>query len=364
MRTVQLFLLSIIGFLVATVTSQTLKDLPQSVHAKKNDNITLTCEFSNAGGSAAKFKWYHKGRLISFDTMITSVNPDHEARYTLRSSSSRQQLFIQKVIDSDGGVWSCEPTIGRDTYYTETILVVEVPPSLVNRTQQEEWTQQLGSSLQLYCNASGNPTPTVTWTGETKANGIVLPDGTVTEYFIGNALKLLNVSAMHHGKYTCHASNGLKSGAYAEYTVNVPHAPSVSVSASSVRAPRNRMFEIGCIVSSFPKVTSLSDVQWTKDGVAISNNANGYEYSIIENTEDVTSKSILALPKVDSSVVGTYTCHFTNTQGMASASITVEAGPAIIPDTGASTSGVAHISAMAYLNLVMMAAGSFIRFIW
>lgn len=128
------------------------------------------------------------------------------------------------LLDSRGLSSLCKTIVSCSRIYYFSLIgsLNLVPPSLVSRTQQEKWTLQLGSSLELYCNASGNPEPNVTWTGETRVNGIVLPDGTVTEHFVGNVLTLLNVSAMHHGKYICHASNGLKPDAYAEYTVNVP----------------------------------------------------------------------------------------------------------------------------------------------
>ncbi|PIK41963.1 putative titin [Apostichopus japonicus] len=129
---------------------------------------------------------------------------------------------------------------------------------------------------------------------------------------------------MHNGKYKCHASNGHKQSIYEEFTVRVPSAPIVTVHTSTVRAPRNHTFHIGCMASSHPQITSLGSVSWFKGSRRIQNNRDDYRYSISDSNDGLTSISILNTPRVNSTVAGTYRCEFSNNQGSASQTIRLD----------------------------------------
>jgi len=68
-----------------------------------------------------------------------------------------------------------------------------------------------GSSITLYCNATGNPTPKITWTKH--GNNTVLNAG---ESFTVN-----NITRQQAGDYTCIAKNGIGSEDNATITVTV-----------------------------------------------------------------------------------------------------------------------------------------------
>ena len=82
-----------------------------------------------------------------------------------------------------------------------------------------------GSSLTLFCNATGKPTPNVTWT-RVLENGT---DGDVV--FFGNPWFLVNISRTATGTYRCTAYNGIGSPVNHWLNVNVTckykHAPHI-----------------------------------------------------------------------------------------------------------------------------------------
>ena len=60
-----------------------------------------------------------------------------------------------------------------------------------------------GSSLTMLCNATGKPTPNITWTR-------VWENGTDSEeLFIGNPWVIVNISRTATGTYRCTAYNGI-----------------------------------------------------------------------------------------------------------------------------------------------------------
>ena len=56
-----------------------------------------------------------------------------------------------------------------------------------------------GNSLTLHCNATGNPTPNITWT----------KDGNATVLYQGETYSIVNIQRQAAGDYTCTACNGL-----------------------------------------------------------------------------------------------------------------------------------------------------------
>ncbi|XP_071842069.1 opioid-binding protein/cell adhesion molecule homolog [Apostichopus japonicus] len=323
------------------VSSQTVNQLTPITNVELRDNITLECSI-NGQSLTGRFVWFHEDELAYFGASDSIFN----RRYRVAVTPQTSRLTITNVHFEDRGRWECEVAIGEMKQSTMTQLVIKSPPQWYNVTQQKDITLQLGGSAELYCDAIGDPTPVVTWTGTTGAGGIVLPDGKVTEYYIGSMLKLGNVTGMHNGKYKCHASNGHKQSIYEEFTVRVPSAPIVTVHTSTVRAPRNHTFHIGCMASSHPQITSLGSVSWFKGSRRIQNNADDYRYSISDSNDGLTSISILNTPRVNSTVAGTYRCEFSNNQGSASQTIRLDVGAASKPDVGASLSGAPPLFAV------------------
>ena len=56
-----------------------------------------------------------------------------------------------------------------------------------------------GSNISLHCNATGNPTPNITWT----------KDGSRTVLYQGETYSIVNIQRQAAGDYTCTAWNGV-----------------------------------------------------------------------------------------------------------------------------------------------------------
>ena len=68
-----------------------------------------------------------------------------------------------------------------------------------------------GGNVTLYCNATGNPAPNITWT----------KDGSPTVLYQGKAYGIVNIQKQAAGDYTCTASNGVGVPKNATATVTV-----------------------------------------------------------------------------------------------------------------------------------------------
>ena len=66
--------------------------------------------------------------------------------------------------------------------------------------------------LELFCIATGHPTPQITWYGIADPS-VQLPNGT--------ALKVKNINRTDSGVYQCRASNGIGTGVCASANVTV-----------------------------------------------------------------------------------------------------------------------------------------------
>ena len=68
-----------------------------------------------------------------------------------------------------------------------------------------------GSNVTLHCNATGNPTPNITWT----------KDGSNTVLYQGEKYSIVNIQRQAAGDYTCTAWNGVGQQQNATATVTV-----------------------------------------------------------------------------------------------------------------------------------------------
>ena len=68
-----------------------------------------------------------------------------------------------------------------------------------------------GKNVTLHCNATGNPTPNITWT----------KDGSPTVLYRGETYSIVNIQRQAAGDYTCTAWNGVDEQRNATATVTV-----------------------------------------------------------------------------------------------------------------------------------------------
>lgn len=83
-------------------------------------------------------------------------------------------------------------------------------PSVIESSPANEVVLE-GSNLTLYCNATGNPTPNITWT----------KDGIPAVLYQGEMYGIVRIQRQAGGKYTCTAWNGVGEETNATATVTV-----------------------------------------------------------------------------------------------------------------------------------------------
>lgn len=90
------------------------------------------------------------------------------------------------------------------------------PPTIIRYDPKEpELNPRAGATVTLFCEAEGNPTPTITW----KYNGVDrLPSGVQAS---GNRLVIYNIQSLMDGRYICEANHRFGPPATHEWIITV-----------------------------------------------------------------------------------------------------------------------------------------------
>ena len=88
-------------------------------------------------------------------------------------------------------------------------------PAKLTKNAIDEQTKHEGSNVQLFCNASGNPTPNITWNK-------VLENGSSSEVLHrGPTWDFPNINRTASGTYNCTAYNGIGNPVSQTVKVNI-----------------------------------------------------------------------------------------------------------------------------------------------
>ncbi|XP_065918563.1 hemicentin-1-like isoform X2 [Dysidea avara] len=171
--------------------------------------FTLSC--NSRGSPPDTFTWMKDGVPITQSTSITTVT------HTSTNAVYRSDYVINSVSSSDGGTYRCTVTnpIGSDSE-TITVIVTVLVTVTNGATGGVLDSPQLvdgGSSFTLSCNATGSPTPTISWTMDSMmltsdGNKIMIVESTSTGVIV-SSLIIMNFVATDGGVHTCVASNSV-----------------------------------------------------------------------------------------------------------------------------------------------------------
>ncbi|XP_014387685.1 PREDICTED: LOW QUALITY PROTEIN: hemicentin-2 [Myotis brandtii] len=168
---------------------------------------------------------------------------------------------------------------------------VQVPPQLLVAEGLGQVTTLVGQPLEIPCQASGSPVPTIQW----------LQNGRPAEELVGvqvasqgTTLHIDHVEPGHAGLFSCQATNEAGT-AGAEVELSVHELPSaVIVGGENITAPFLQPVTLRCAGTGVP----TPSLRWWKDGVALA-----------------ASGGNLQIEKVDLRDEGVYTCVATNLAG-------------------------------------------------
>ena len=265
------------------------------------DDVILTC-FAE-GKPLPEITWSHKGRNIP------------NARQNQRNS----ELLIKNLALADKGVYKChaKDEVGEDVGET-TVDVVE-PVSII--TVPEFKTPQEGETLELECNARGNPAPEISWFHNGKE---VLPSNDL--YITDTGLVILSTSRKMSGIWKCLAKN-IANEIVIEHEINVEWPPSIIFP----ELPTSKSVQLGTqVVLECPVDASPEPVfEWTVNGNMVDFNSPGWLLNRETGTL-IIEKASLALQDA------TFQCYATNIHGnsVISVGLKINIPPSIIPRTG------------------------------
>ncbi|XP_060751007.1 basement membrane-specific heparan sulfate proteoglycan core protein isoform X1 [Tachysurus vachellii] len=213
-------------------------------------------------------------------------------------------LTLPPVQRSDEGEYTCRAVNTQGEHTARAFLYVYSSPAgeVVKPTvtiHQSVLRAQEGTRVEFRCTATGNPAPSIEWTG---GPGNRISGSAVIR---GGVLTFPSVQRSDEGEYTCRAVNtqGEHTARAVLYVYSSPAGevvkPTVTINQSVLRAQEGTRVEFRCTATGNP----APSIEWTGDpGNRISGSA-------------VIRGGVLTFPSVQRSNEGEYTCRAVNTQG-------------------------------------------------
>ncbi|KAM6902973.1 LOW QUALITY PROTEIN: muscle, skeletal receptor tyrosine-protein kinase [Xenentodon cancila] len=165
-------------------------------------NVTLLIESKavlpcvTLGNPKPDITWLKDDELIKVNDRVTIL--DYGA------------LKIHNIQKEDAGQYRC--VARRNSFglaFSKPVTIEVQAPARILRVPKEKRVP-FGSQISLECNATGNPTPTITWL----ENGNTISGASVEETLVGEViLSVLKVTVNKPALYTCLASNRHNAGA-------------------------------------------------------------------------------------------------------------------------------------------------------
>ncbi|KAM4652668.1 basement membrane-specific heparan sulfate proteoglycan core protein [Discoglossus pictus] len=197
--------------------------------------------------------------------------------------------------------------------------------------EPRQLTVQRGQSAEFRCIATGNPTPTVEWTGG--QNGGISSRAIIQ----GGILRFTSVDTSDEGYYTCHATNNAGQHlARADLRIHTGGSlPDVQVSPERTEVREGDTARLYCRAGGSPAAT----ITWKRQGGSLPSQALttfGFLHFRSSSLEAIyrrilelqarterTDISTLVIPSITASDGGTYLCVGTNSAGSSQARIEV-----------------------------------------
>ncbi|XP_072634432.1 hemicentin-2 isoform X2 [Canis lupus baileyi] len=258
---------------------------PRVVKAVAGRPLALECVAR--GQPPPTLSWHHEGLPVA------------ESNETWLEAGGRV-LTLEGLGEASEGLYNCVASSPAGEAVLQYSVEVQVPPQLLVAEGVGQVTALVGQPLELSCQASGSPVPTLQW----------LHNGRPAEELAGvqvasrgAMLQISRVEPGHEGLLACQATNEAGT-AGAEVELSVHELPEVAiVGGDNITVPFLQPVTLQCVGTGAP----TPSLRWWKDGVALA--ALGGK---------------LQIEKVDLRDEGIYTCAATSLAGESKRDVTLK----------------------------------------
>ncbi|OWF45992.1 Opioid-binding protein/cell adhesion molecule-like [Mizuhopecten yessoensis] len=275
---------------------------PVNITTTSGRTAKLPCEVFYRGNH--KVVWMNPQK-----TVLTRM--DHRIIDDMRISVERHllrewNLHIRSVGYEDKGEYTCsintEPVQEKHVF-----LEVQVPTKIVDEWSSRDMTVSEGDTVELICNATGVPPPTILWYKQTQYYDSAEKKAIVEP---GEILVIHNVSRFCDGTFECVAYNDVGHSVSREINVAVVFPPEVMLRVNRIGQFLGKETILECIISASPMTTSV----WLRNGKELKNRSGKFRtegYS--EGPHTVTLN--LHIINIQPEDYGIYSCYASNAYG-------------------------------------------------
>ncbi|XP_033967231.1 peroxidasin isoform X1 [Pseudochaenichthys georgianus] len=260
---------------------------PQNTEVLVGESVTLEC--SATGQPQPRVSWTKGDRTPL----------PNDARINITPSGG---LFIQNVVQDDGGQYTCFASNNVDTIHATAYIIVQAIPQFTVTPQDQSALE--GHTVDFPCEASGYPQPVIAWT----RGGSPLPLDRRHVVLSSGTLRITRVAAHDEGQYECQAVSPVG-------TVRTSVQLSIQQRVTPVftNAPRDLTTESGqdvqipCSAQGQPQPV----LTWNKDGVQVTESGKFH----------ISPEGFLEVKDVGTADAGRYECVARNPIGYQVASM-------------------------------------------
>ncbi|XP_044012516.1 lachesin-like [Aphidius gifuensis] len=235
------------------------------------------------------------------------------------------RLHIRHLKESDRGCYMCQ--INTSPMKSELgCLDILVPPDIVyGEETSKDLSVSEGENVTLNCQATGKPTPRVSWRRE-DGHHILIRNSTsfsnrknihfqTVEVYNDTKLQFYRVDRQQMGVYMCIATNDVPPSVSKRVTLEVNFAPVVEAPTQLLGGPVGKRITLECTVEAHPN--TINYWQLNETGMLL----DGPKYEIRETRIGYKIKMTLVIKKFTQYDPGNYKCIATNSLGKGESSI-------------------------------------------
>jgi len=315
--------------LIASVLGQTptvtirLSD-PQSnglnIVARRDTDVTMDCYVENLPVETT-VRWQRTYRAPNGNMSVLSLSQDMALEDNIHYSIEKPTQFtwklrVRAIQVTDVGVYQCFVlTTLNSRAKDERHITVVVQPYLDQQHTSSDQGANQGEDIDLTCNATGRPEPTIEWS---RLGGALLPIG--QEKLQSSLLQIVNIQPQDRGVYRCVAANSVGT-AQTDIKIDVRFAPILNAPRVLIYQAIGYRVELQCYGEGNP-IPKSYDSSWVKDATTYTTASDGYDVRFVQGAFGRVTYELI-IYNVQESNFGVYMCRMKNSMGVTTQQITL-----------------------------------------